>query len=191
MNKFLKKGRKGIDTKVLVIVIALVISFMIGMLLMHYIDTHTFELRNPVVIKLKTSKETLVSPRFTRVKKEKVYVVKKVEASAKIAEFPKLLTEQGVSTRKRVLAMLSKHYNGNQLIAFDNLIKKESAYRYDAVNASSGACGIPQSLPCSKMGCTLDEAGEVCQIEWMINYIENRYGSPMEAYNFHLENNWY
>ena len=155
----------------------------------------TYEVRSPVVIRTPIIKRNINDKASITLKKPpqtKKGIIPKVEAKEyKLEEFPKYLTDQAVGTRKRVMAYLSKYYSGNELIAFDNLIKKESGYRYDAVNPDSGACGMPQSLPCLKMGCTLDEGGEMCQAEWMRVYIENRYGSPMEAYKFHLENNWY
>lgn len=61
--------------------------------------------------------------------------------------------------------------------ASTRLILNESGCRYNAVNPSSGACGIPQSYPCSKLPCTLDAAGAVCQLRWMQQYITSRYGT--------------
>jgi len=60
------------------------------------------------------------------------------------------------------------------------LIGGESGCRPDAINPSSGACGIPQALPCSKMGCSLSDP--VCQLLWMQSYVVNRYGSWDNAY---------
>ncbi len=108
-----------------------------------------------------------------------------------IQSFPKYLTEQGAVNRMNVLAMAKERYQGNELIAFDNILKKEAGYRPDAVN-EIGACGIGQALPCEKMGCPLDQSGLECQFNWVVKYIENRYqGSPIIAWNFHLKNNWY
>lgn len=55
------------------------------------------------------------------------------------------------------------------------------------------ACGVPQSLPCAKMGCELshDIRDYACQIRWMKNYVEGRYGSFANALNWHNLNNWY
>lgn len=69
------------------------------------------------------------------------------------------------------------------------LIEKESGWNPYAINQSSGACGIPQSLPCSKMDC--ERWDYECQLEWMANYIEDRYETPMKALAFHFEKNWY
>lgn len=71
------------------------------------------------------------------------------------------------------------------------LIGKESGCNPGAVNRSSGACGIPQALPCSKLPCPLDAAGAVCQIKWMENYVQRRYGSWAAARSFHASRGWY
>ena len=69
------------------------------------------------------------------------------------------------------------------------LLTKESCLNPQAVNSSSGACGIFQSYPCAKMGCSLDDVN--CQMEWGANYVNKRYGNAKNALQFHLENNWY
>lgn len=69
------------------------------------------------------------------------------------------------------------------------LICRESSFNKTIINKSSGACGLGQALPCSKMGCELEDS--MCQLEWIKKYITNRYGSPEGAVNFHNEHNWY
>lgn len=59
--------------------------------------------------------------------------------------------------------------------ASKRLILNESGCKYWAINPKSGACGIPQAYPCSKLPCTLDEAGVLCQLKWMQNYVVGRY----------------
>ncbi len=55
------------------------------------------------------------------------------------------------------------------------LIINESGCNPNAVNPDSGACGIPQALPCSKIAhCGVDP---VCQLRWMDQYVKGRYGS--------------
>ena len=56
------------------------------------------------------------------------------------------------------------------------LILKESGCNPRAVNPTSGACGIPQAWPCSKLpnGVNTDP---VTQLKWMDNYVKKRYGS--------------
>jgi hypothetical protein len=62
----------------------------------------------------------------------------------------------------------------------------ESGWNYKAENASSGAYGIPQSLPGSKMGTSGSDwkTNPATQIDWGLNYIKGRYGSPSQAWAF-------
>ena len=77
----------------------------------------------------------------------------------------------------------------------DALIKKESNYRVDATNKTSGAFGIPQSLPASKMASAGADwkTNPETQLRWMCQYIRDRkgYGNPTNALNFHLSHNYY
>jgi len=107
-----------------------------------------------------------------------------------IPSFPKYLTDQGAINRMNILTMARQEYQGDDLIAFDNIIKKESGYRPDAIN-EIGAGGIGQAYPASKMNCPLDQSGLECQYQWVKSYIKNRYGSPVKAWNFHQKENWY
>lgn len=100
----------------------------------------------------------------------------------------KYLTDAGASNRDRGLAMIAAKWDSDNVTAFDNIIKKESGWRTDAVN-EIGACGIGQSLPCEKMGCALDNLD--CQVKWVDRYIVSRYGTPLNAWSFWLANNWY
>ena len=73
--------------------------------------------------------------------------------------------------------------------ATNKLINNESGCDPSVYNrAGSGACGIPQALPCSKLtvdaGCSLDSAGAVCQLRWMDNYVKNRYNTWEGALSF-------
>lgn len=69
------------------------------------------------------------------------------------------------------------------------LIARESSFNKYAINPSSKACGLAQALPCSKMKCELND--EDCQLNWIKNYVDQRYGGIKEAVSFHNEMNWY
>jgi len=69
------------------------------------------------------------------------------------------------------------------------LIRRESNCNPNAVNPSSGACGVAQELPCGKSGCSLGDGA--CQVKWMNNYVQSRYGSWSNAVAFHDRMNWY
>ena len=70
-----------------------------------------------------------------------------------------------------------------------DLIQRESGCNPNAVNPSSGACGIAQELPCGKSGCALGDGA--CSVAWMNQYVKGRYGSWAAAIAFHNANNWY
>lgn len=69
------------------------------------------------------------------------------------------------------------------------LINKESGCNPNAVNKSSGACGIGQQLPCGKWEHQWnDPVGSIIDMQ---NYVMNRYGSWANAVQWHLSHNWY
>jgi hypothetical protein len=74
-----------------------------------------------------------------------------------------------------------------------SLWNRESGWVYDAQNTASGAYGIPQSLPASKMASAGADylTNPATQIKWGLGYIQGRYGSPCGAWNFELANGFY
>jgi hypothetical protein len=73
------------------------------------------------------------------------------------------------------------------------LWNRESGWRADAYNRSSGAYGIPQSLPGSKMASAGADwrTNAATQIEWGLSYIRGRYGAPCGAWAHSEQYNWY
>lgn len=89
------------------------------------------------------------------------------------------------------------------------LISKESGCEPGRLNKSSLACGIPQSLPCTKlypyatkawiMANKVERNGRwylptpepVRELTWMKDYVANRYTTWARARVFHSSNNWY
>jgi hypothetical protein len=63
----------------------------------------------------------------------------------------------------------------------------ESGFDPYAVNPSSGACGLFQALPCSKLG-GMELSN---QVAWGISYVANRYGMPSNAWSFWKVRHWY
>lgn len=81
----------------------------------------------------------------------------------------------------------------DQMQCLMKLWTKESEWKTTATNASSGAYGIVQSLPAEKMASAGGDylTNYRTQINWGLNYVKERYGSPCDALNFHYANNWY
>lgn len=73
------------------------------------------------------------------------------------------------------------------------IIYHESGCRVDAENASSGAYGIPQALPGSKMQSAGADwkTNPVTQIRWMNSYVTGRYGGWQQALEFKQTRGWY
>ena len=77
--------------------------------------------------------------------------------------------------------------------ALVNLWTRESDWDADAHNRNSGAHGIPQSLPASKMSSEGSDyyTNGYTQIRWGLKYIKERYGSPSAAWQHFQNKNWY
>lgn len=73
------------------------------------------------------------------------------------------------------------------------IISRESGWRYNATNASSGAYGLPQALPGSKMASAGADwqTNPITQLKWFYSYCKGRYGSVQGAYEFWQANHWY
>ena len=81
----------------------------------------------------------------------------------------------------------------NQYSCLVKLWERESNWRWNALNKSSGAYGIPQALPGTKMASAGADwrTNPETQIKWGIGYIDGRYGSPCGALAHSNEHNWY
>ena len=75
----------------------------------------------------------------------------------------------------------------------DYIISHESGWNYHAVNRSSGAYGLPQSLPAGKLASAGADWRDnpVTQLRWANNYAVGRYGSWEAAYHFWTVNHWW
>ncbi|MET8960953.1 hypothetical protein ABZX69_15935 [Streptomyces sp. NPDC004074] len=85
-------------------------------------------------------------------------------------------------------AMLASFgWGQDQMAPLIKLWNGESGWRWNALNASSGAYGIPQALPAGKMASAGPDwrTNAATQIRWGLGYIKNRpdYGSPAAAWS--------
>lgn len=92
-----------------------------------------------------------------------------------------------MQTREIVLSLVRVEFGEDQVNSFDQIVIHESGWDPKAVNPNGGACGLFQSLPCSKMG-GMDLHS---QINFGFDYIKNRYGNPNNAWAFWKEHGWY
>lgn len=75
----------------------------------------------------------------------------------------------------------------------DFIVGRESGWRPEARNASSGATGLCQALPGSKMASAGADwaTNPITQLKWCNGYAVGRYGSWASAYNFWINNHWW
>jgi hypothetical protein len=88
---------------------------------------------------------------------------------------------------------LEKRGWGDQFSCLDSLWSGESNWKPRAENPTSGAYGIPQALPATKMASAGSDwrTNPVTQIRWGLDYIESTYGSPCAAESFKQGRGWY
>ncbi|MFI1763037.1 transglycosylase SLT domain-containing protein [Streptomyces sp. NPDC020800] len=80
-----------------------------------------------------------------------------------------------------------------QFNAFSKIVEHESGWNTSATNNSSGAYGLVQALPGSKMASAGADwkTNPATQIKWGLDYMNSRYGSPVQAWSFWQANGWY
>ena len=87
----------------------------------------------------------------------------------------------------------ARGWGDDQFACLLPLWSHESGWRVNAANSSSGAYGIPQALPGSKMASVADDwqTNPATQITWGLNYIGGRYGDPCGAWSSFQAKGWY
>ena len=124
-------------------------------------------------------------------KKKAAAEKKKAEAEAE----QKRILDDARANPQAVAQLLMADYgfDASQFGCLDSLWTGESDWDYTATNPSSGAYGIPQSLPATKMATAGDDwqTNPVTQIKWGLNYIREAYGTPCSANAFKAGNGFY
>jgi Transglycosylase SLT domain len=113
-------------------------------------------------------------------------------ASSQPSAPPAQATPTG-SPQHIAMSMLSSYgWSSSQFTCLDHLWTRESGWNPTAANAS-GAYGIPQALPGSKMASAGSdwETNPATQIKWGLGYIKDLYGSPCGAWSHSEATGWY
>ncbi|MGO3886565.1 MAG: lytic transglycosylase domain-containing protein [Mycetocola sp.] len=89
--------------------------------------------------------------------------------------------------------VVARGWSDSEFSCLVSLWNRESGWNVSAHNASSGAYGIPQSLPGSKMATAGADwaTNPATQITWGLGYIQDRYGSPCAAWGSSESRGWY
>ena len=102
-------------------------------------------------------------------------------------------TVAGAQATAARLASASYGWGADQFSCLSSLWNKESGWNYQAYNAGSGATGIPQALPGSKMASAGSDwqTNATTQITWGLQYIASVYGTPCAAWGHSQATDWY
>jgi hypothetical protein len=99
------------------------------------------------------------------------------------------------TTPKQIARGMLKHFHWStrQFPYLNRLWARESGWNVRALNPYSGAAGIPQAVPGSKMASAGPHwrTSAQTQIRWGLRYIRDRYGSPRRAWNHEASVGWY
>ena len=115
------------------------------------------------------------------------------ESSSSVWRPPFVTPDPGTAQAIAYEMVLARGWGDDQFACLVALWNRESGWRVNAYNASSGAYGIPQSLPGSKMASAgADwETNPATQISWGLGYIGGRYGTPCGAWDHSESVGWY
>jgi hypothetical protein len=147
----------------------------------------------------KAAAETAVAKQKAAEKKEQAEKEAKERAEAEKAASRSATRDassfavQSSYTIAQVQAMARQMVPSDQFQCFSNIVNHESSWNYHAVNASSGAYGLFQALPGTKMASAGADwqTNPATQITWGLSYMNSRYGSPCSAWSFWQANSWY
>lgn len=135
------------------------------------------------------SEEIIEEPVDKIVQVKSVVVSSRSEAPARVATSGSVAEYQAYA-KQRVYEYGWSDADFNALV---NLWNKESGWNIYSKNRSSGAYGIPQALPASKMASAGSDylTNYKTQINWGLSYIKSRYGSPSNAWSSFKAKGWY
>ena len=115
-------------------------------------------------------------------------IVSSASANVELARTP-----EGAKEVAKVLMDEKYGWGDYQYECLNSLWTKESHWNYKSSNKSSGAHGIPQALPATKMDSVGTDwrTNPVTQISWGLRYIDQRYSTPCKAWAKFKRSNWY
>lgn len=101
-------------------------------------------------------------------------------------------TTQEPPTIKEVAQDGVEYYFGEgQWKYFNKIVVKESNWKHTAQNPTSSAYGLCQFLSSTYRAYGEKTDNPYKQLEMCFEYIKDRYDTPKQAWNHHLQNNWY
>lgn len=128
-----------------------------------------------------------------RIAAEAARVAAEQAAAAAAASLASVNTVEGAKATAASMASSEYGWGADQFSCLVSLWERESGWNHEAYNASSGATGIPQSLPGSKMASAGADwqTNAATQIKWGLGYIASVYGTPCGAWGHSEATGWY
>lgn len=178
------------------IIIIITILILIG-LKAYKSQSHKVDSLNNTIITTEQQKANAEAELLKAKENEKLNTDKIKELEDKIKQLEADL--QAKNERKQYLASLSQPQRWmleagipeNDWGPAYELVRRESTWNPKAINPSSGACGLAQSLPCGKQAKYGAWDDPVANLKWQYEYVNGRYGGYAQAVAFHDSNNWY
>jgi hypothetical protein len=162
-----------------------------------YLSNYNVLSAKVVIHMTETTKDAIATTSAAAAEADRVAAEKAAAAAAAAAQAAAAQaaanTPDGARATARSMAASSYGWGDDQFQCLDSLWSKESGWRVDASNGSSGATGIPQALPGSKMATAGDDwaTNAATQIKWGLGYIAGSYGTPCAAWSHSQSVNWY
>jgi hypothetical protein len=146
----------------------------------------------PIKVNYMEPKDEIIRDTFRVVIPSSKPVIKQVEVKPKVV-LKSVKQDKPVRSKGDAQDYALSRVGAKQFSCLLKLWNKESGWNHTALNRSSGAYGIPQALPGSKMASAGDDwrTNPITQVKWGIKYVNGRYGSPCGAWNFWQSHHWY
>ncbi|HYO84860.1 MAG TPA: hypothetical protein VES01_00135 [Dermatophilaceae bacterium] len=104
-----------------------------------------------------------------------------------------VVADKDPKSSARVMMAQSHGWGRTEFVCLEKMWTRESQWEATAHNPSSGAHGIPQALPGSKMASAGKDwrTNPATQIRWGLSYVKSRYRTPCGAWAFWQSHHWY
>lgn len=148
-------------------------------------------LKGVIAKDVKEKEEAAAKKKAAKAEEEKKKQAEKNIASGVAAEGKVVPANEAQRIAKKMVT--AQGWNNAEFGCLVKLWNKESGWNYRAANRSSGAYGIPQSLPGSKMATAGKDwqTNPETQIKWGLGYIKDRYKAPCNAWAHSVSVGWY
>ena len=147
-----------------------------------FTNKYTVDFQSPILFQ----SPVIVEDRLIQVEIKEATPEPTIEVREKVSFAPSTRLVAHTEQRPAVYARIVKKF-GDESMKYGELISKEAGLNPQAINPTSGACGLAQALPCEKMACDLVDVD--CQLDWIGEDVERRYGNIDNALAFHQVNN--